>query len=426
MTKIKLYNPLDYQFKLHKRLCNNNYSGLKYTTVVSGRQNGKSTCMLSQSVYWALSSKSKIFYITLTYKLSKNFYKKIIDRLPPEVIKSSNSSDLIIEFQNGSILQFLSCESGDSLRGLNCEYMIIDEAAFVNEDFFNYVLKQFLIVTGKQLVLVSTPNGKKGFFFNYYLKGLNSQNNDKYKTFIWKSTDSPLISKDEMEEAKKSLPDNIFKQEYLCEFLDNATGVFKNIEECIIKSPQHTTEYYAGIDVGRNEDYTVLTILNENREVCDILRINMDDWDNIANKIVEKLNTYNIKKCLVEINGVGDVFYDLLEKKLSNKNILLEFLTTNESKRMIIENLIVNFQNKEIGIPNNDELILELGNFRQFFTRTKKITYEAAAGLHDDCVMSLAMANYAYNTYHSIKLESTNVIRQREHHINKKSIYSRL
>ncbi len=73
-----------------------------------------------------------------------------------------------------------------------------------------------------------------------------------------------------------------------------------------------TISYYAGIDSGRNSDYTVITIVGSDGIVYNISRFRRIDWREIARQVGRVLNTYRPKATLIEVNGVGDVFFDLL------------------------------------------------------------------------------------------------------------------
>jgi hypothetical protein len=160
----------------------------------------------------------------------------------------------------------------------------------------------------------------------------------------------------------------------------------------------------AGIDVGRNNDYTVLTVMNGSN-VVHISRMNNDSWENIISNIIKDLKRFNPSTIAVEVNGIGDVFYEDFSKACKQEGItnslvgikchLLPWVTSNQSKNTIIENLINDFSKKTISIPDNKDLLFELENFEASFSKLSRcIKYEARSGLHDDMVMSLAIANY--------------------------------
>ena len=83
---------------------------------------------------------------------------------------------------------------------------------------------------------------------------------------------------------------------------------------------------------------------------------------------------------------------------LNNKNLIQPFTTTVKTKPEIIEDLILSFQEKTISIPDNDWLKMELESYTFNYSKvTRKVTYSAPTGLHDDGVMSLAICNHSFN-----------------------------
>ena len=108
----------------------------------------------------------------------------------------------------------------------------------------------------------------------------------------------------------------------------------------------------------------------------------------------------NLKSVLVELNSIGQVYYDSLLNLVDvNKRVLVEgFQTSNDSKREIIENIIQAFNKDEIGIIDDENLKRQLEHYQIEKTKTG-YTYNAPRGFHDDYVMSLAICyNAANNT----------------------------
>ena len=98
-----------------------------------------------------------------------------------------------------------------------------------------------------------------------------------------------------------------------------------------------------------------------------------------------------LRRVKIEKNSMGKLFYDMLKRQVS-QGLLLPFVTSNESKREIVESLISAFQTGEIQIPNEPELIKELQHYAMEKTPSGKYTYNASENYHDDFVISLALA----------------------------------
>tara|TARA_R100001463_G_scaffold91346_1_gene146043 strand:+ start:1974 stop:3182 length:1209 start_codon:yes stop_codon:yes gene_type:complete len=389
---IKLYKPHPKQREIHDAL----ETDIKYCVVSIGRQFGKTLFAENQAVKWGLENKNwKVGWISPTYKQAKKVFKEIAKALADCIyVIGVNRGDLVIEFNNGSIIQFYSAEAYDSIRGETFDALICDEFAFFKPEAWNEVLKATVLVRGKKVLILSTPKGKNQFYNLFNL----AEHNSNYISFRGSSYDNPFIDPEEIREAERNLPTHVFKQEYLAEFLDNGSSVFRNIQECV-KSSVNTSSLYAGIDLGRSDDYTVLTIVDSNNIEVYSERWRHMEWSTIINNIVEQLNKYR-PNTLVESNGAQDAIFEQIRNKVAyNKNSIQPFVTTSKSKQNIVEDLIVKFENKDIGIIGYDWQINELEVFTyEYNLKTRAIKYSAPVGLHDDYVMSRAITNHALKT----------------------------
>lgn len=370
----------------------------KYFVVSIGRQFGKTLLGENQALKWAVENSWKIGWVSPTYKQCKKVFKEVIRAMGKNpFITSANHSDLVLNFTTGSTMLFYSAEAYDSIRGETFDALVGDEVAFWKPEAWNEVLKATVLVKGKKVLLLSTPKGKNQFYtlFN------QSINNDNYHSFYGTSFDNPFIERSEIEDARRMLPDHIFRQEYLAEFLDDASSVFRNIKECI-DTGEETRTLFAGVDLGRADDYTVLTIVDQNNRELFSERWRHLEWSTIINNVVTQLNKYK-PNVLIESNGAQDAIFEQIRDKVNyNKSKVKPFVTTSKSKQAIVENLIVAFENKEIGILGKDWQISELEAFTyEYNLKTRQIKYSAPTGLHDDYVMSRAITNEAHKTMKS-------------------------
>ena len=120
---------------------------------------------------------------------------------------------------------------------------------------------------------------------------------------------------------------------------------------------------------------------------------------------IKKIDTTKIKKVVAETNSIGEVYLSLLKKDIKSvySGDIVEFTTSNTSKREIIENLVAEIGKGNITLYENDEQRREFSAYAMEITPTGKITYNAPYGLHDDIVMASAMA---INTMRKTKTKS--------------------
>ncbi len=371
--------------------------GIKYIIANCGRQVGKSFLGMNILLKWVLEDNNSIgMWVAPIFAQSKKVFQELALSLANSgLTKSVNKSDLTITFINGSIIYFRSAEREDNLRGNTLTYLVIDEAAYIKNNVWSEVLRATILVKGKKVLFLSTPKGRN-WFYEMAMRG-DSEDYPQYKTIKASSFDSPYISEEELTDAKNSLPDGIYRQEILAEFLDDGGEVFSSLEiSSVLNSyPPFVSgeRYYAGLDIGRANDYTVLTILNSNGDVVNIYRERQNSWNIIVSEVIKVLRIYNAR-CLIEINGVGDPVYEQIKKQYPNVE---PFVTTNDSKQNIIEELIMTMNENKIKLPSKDlnpDLYKELSVFTyEYSPKTRRVKYGAPNGFHDDMVMSLAMAN---------------------------------
>jgi hypothetical protein len=383
MATIKGYKPHEKQRLIHHSINNEPY---KYYVLNIGRQFGKTMLGINQMLYWAINHKGcNIAWVTPIYKQSK----KVFDEMEGVTARSGlfqyNRSDLTITGL-GSKIQFFSGERPDNIRGNTFDYLIIDEYAFTRAELWSEVLSATVLVKGKKVIFISTPKGKNHF----YKISLQPNYDERYKYFHYTSFDNPMIDPNDLEERKRNLPSHIFEQEYLAKFIDNASGLFKNVDQSVFEGTENKGNLYGGLDIGRADDYTVLTILNSNYEMIYVNRWRHLEWSKIIDEVSEVIKHYNAK-VMVEVNNQGDVFFEMLQNRIYNH--VEPYVTSVKSKPIMIEDLSVLFENKEIKVLNQNWLIDELNAFTYVYNeKTRRVQYGAPQGVHDDGVMSLALA----------------------------------
>jgi hypothetical protein len=379
---VTLYNPHQNQVKIHNSINNESY---KYYVLNIGRQFGKTMLAMNQVYYWAFNNRSvKIAWVSPIYKQAKKVFDEMVLAFADSNLIKSNASELIITLSNGSTIQFFSSERYDNIRGFTFDYLVCDEFAFMAEQAWSEVLRATVLVKGKKVLLISTPKGKNHFYNLFNLDSVNPQ----YKSFKMTSYDG-LASKDEIDGARLTLPENIFKQEYLAEFVDNGAGVFK---ELTINNTPSPGKYYAGIDLGRADDYTVLTILNDLGQMVYCDRWRHQNWQYIVNNVASKLMEYKAT-AYVEVNSIGDVVIEQIRSQWSKVE---PFYTNAKSKQDAVEALQVAIQNKQFTCLDIDWLRKEFDIFGyEYNHKTRSIKYSAPNGFHDDGVMSCCFAYQA-------------------------------
>lgn len=372
---------------------------IKYLICCWSRQSGKSVFAELMLIEYLFKKNSFNAYVSPTFQLGRKVYKEIITLLEPtNIVKKANASTLTIETVFGSTLQFFSVEAYTAIRGFTVSgVLILDEAAYYpdvlpnGEEIWGNVIFPITKARCKKTIIISTPQGKRGFFYDFYCMALNKEKN--YGCLTKTIYDDDLVTKEQIEEIKKVTPLLAFQQEFECRFLDSSLTFFNGFEECFEDIEHSYSKTWIGIDLsGDGKDETILTKINERDEVEQY--VIEGTLDIKYRKIADIINSStNLQGALIEINGLGSPMYNEIRKLVKHKHKLGEWTTTNTTKNEIISNLAVSIANKDIHFNKEDtQLFSQFGTFICKFTKSGNMTFEAKDGKKDDRIMSLAIA----------------------------------
>lgn len=355
-------------------------------------------------------------YISPTFSQGKKVFAELCQLLEGSgIIKKANAADLKIESIYGSTLKFFSMESSTAIRGNTVSgILVMDEAAFFptqlpsGEDPYYNVIYPIIKARKPKVLVISTPNGRQGMYYDLYLKAFNEEKG--YKQITASIYDDDLITKEEIEDLKRGYPPLAFQQEFEVQFLDNALTVFPNFSNCF-GGVYSGGKCWIGIDPSSvGEDNTILTVVNELNEVR---QHKIDgDLDHKYDQLAKWINYYNPVSTYIESNSIGEVMKNEIAKKLKRKSNFYSFATTNETKKQYISLLAVAIANNEIHFEDSNKLLYsELGTFTFKMTKGGNITYAARDGYHDDTVTSLGICLQCREDFQYKSINKDNFIR---------------
>ena len=214
----------------------------------------------------SLVPNSNILIMSPNYALSQisfDLQRNLIKHFDLEVAKD-NAKDKVIELTNGSTIRMGSVNQVDSCVGRSYDLIIFDEAALADgRDAFNVALRPTLDKDNSKAIFISTPRGKNNWFSDFFYRGFS----DEFKE--WASIratykDNPRMSETDIAEARKSMSEAEFRQEYEADFNTYEGQIWNfNHEECIGNFDEIDTskmDIFAGLDVGYR-DPTALCVI---------------------------------------------------------------------------------------------------------------------------------------------------------------------
>jgi hypothetical protein len=374
----------------------------KYVTFLASRRIGKSLIAKCWAVSKCVGEKCNVGFIVPTGDLARKFIREIVENLRGSgVVSGSNTVDKFIAFKNGSLLYFHSAEAWGRGAG-NYKYLIADETAFMDTETWQAIFQPWTL-EAKKVLFISTPCGVGGIFYEMYNKGL-SECSKRYVSYKCTLEESGLYDEETIKEIKDTTPARIYAQEYMCEFISGGISAFGNYEARLTSTPgEATNTLYAGIDFsGANSgtDSTVLTVVNERFETVLCKSYQYGNTKTLE-EIAHTLSALKVKHCYAEENSMGAISIEVI-KNAGFKNVS-GFITTNESKRNIVEFVIRNFEQGKGTIPNDQVTKVQFGNFIMDYTKSGKVTYRNANdNLHDDRVISYCLASWCAKQFNKV------------------------
>lgn len=301
-----------------------------------------------------------------------------------------NDSELAIYYKNGSIQRFVGCEDIDKHRGINPIDVVFDEYSEMDERIWTAIIQPVLRENKGTATFIFTPKGK-----NHSWKLLQMAKDDPENWYVSVKSvkDTEALTEQDIEEAKRNTPEDLFNQEYMCEFLDGAGAFFRRIKESLHVTPPKadpTRRYQMGVDLAKYQDYTVLTVLDLNTfQVVEQERFNQIDYTLQKSKIEAMYLRYFKPLIYMDSTGVGEPIYD----DLCKRGLRVEpFKFTEQSRKDLLTNLQLLLEQGKIKIPEDETLINELQSFQYTLKEGGKVKIQVPDGLHDDMVFSLALA----------------------------------
>lgn len=359
--------------------------------VANGRRWGK-TYMSGVYSLTCADFGAAVAWVVPTYKNSRPVWRFAESQVTQVSGVSVHKSDRIITFPSGGWLGVYSADNDVGLRGESFDVVIIDEAAQVSEETYSDVILPTLADRNGRLLMISTPKGRN-WFWREWMRGQSDNKQIAAFTAPTSANPSPNIRK-AFEMARDRVSERTFKQEWLAEFVDDGGGVFRNVRPCAIAErvneplPNHT--YVAGLDWALSNDYTVLSIIDAtDKALVYIDRFNGIDYSLQRERIRATCERFNVRVVVAEENAMGKPNNDML-RRMGVK--VRDFTTTATTKADIIEELAASFERGAIKIINDPILIGELEAYESERGPSGGVKYNAPQGMHDDMVMSLALA----------------------------------
>lgn len=361
----------------------------RFKVVDAGRRFGKTRLGVNECLGVA-SQGGRAWWVAPSYKMSEVGWRplrQIGNKLGAEV----RLVDRSITLPNGGEVVVRSADNPNSLRGEGLDFVVLDECGYMQGDAWSSVLRPALSDRQGKALFISTPKGRN-WFWRLWTKGRDA--GDEWQSWRFPTSANPYVPASEIEAARQELPERIFQQEYLAEFIDDAGGVFRGVMDAATAIEQSQAVpghgYIYGIDWGKYQDFTVMTVLDaEMHSMAYMDRFNQIDYAIQMDRLKALCERFPPRSIIAERNSMGDP----LVEQLTRAGLPVQpFTTNNASKQQAIDALALAFERQEITILPDPVLIDELQAYEMERLPSGMLRYSAPAGMHDDTVIALALA----------------------------------
>lgn len=224
------YHPRPAQAQIHPQL-----ESHRFSVLVTHRQLGKTVCAVNHLLKKALQNTRphpRYFYIAPFLKQAKmiawDYVKRYSAPLPGVAV---NEAELCVKLPGGARIWVCGADNPDALRGTYADGVVLDEYAQIKPDVFTEIIRPMLLSREGWAVFMGTPKGQNAFFelFNRAQKAAQKEPG-VWWVGVFRADESGVIAPGELERLRRETPENIFRQEYLCDFTASAENVLVPID----------------------------------------------------------------------------------------------------------------------------------------------------------------------------------------------------
>ena len=378
----------------------------RFNVAACGRQIGKTTLGIERIARAAAYEHWPCAWMAPTYKYLDEVWRALRVVLEPLTVDKSEQQKRLA-LRGGGSVECWSLDDPDAARGRKYRRVVIDEAALVRdlETVWQASIRPTLSVLEGDAWLLSTPKGLD-YFHRLYQYGQDPLE-PEWASWQLPSSASPYISAAEIDAARHELPERIFAQEFLAQFVQlEGAGVFRGVHSVARlepRGPERGHQYVMGVDWARSDDFTVVSVIDASLQQQVLVdRFSKIEYELQTERLHKLASVYKPQQILAESNAMGLPIVERLQR--GYRTVLgdqrpalpiLPFVTTNATKAAAIIDLSVAIENGTLTLLDDPVQTAELLSFESTVLPSGILRYAAPPGGHDDCVIALALAYQA-------------------------------
>ena len=197
----------------------------RWAVIVAHRRCGKTVACINDLIVKALLENKKhaqYAYIAPYYSQAKSVAWRYLERFAEPVMTKSNQSELWVELINGARIRLFGADNPDSLRGNFLDGVVLDEMADMKPSLWGEIIRPLLADRLGWATFIGTPKGHNAFY-DIYNEATKKPN---WYTKVLRADQTNLLPQSELDDAKASMSDNQYEQEFLCSFEAAILGAY--------------------------------------------------------------------------------------------------------------------------------------------------------------------------------------------------------
>lgn len=300
---------------------------------------------------------------------------------------------------NEAELRWLSGTDPQSVIGYTFSTLITDESQKISDEVWNKIYPT-LSVRKARVISFGTPDitPDQSWYRANFVRGGDPLYADHH-SFSVTAFESPWIADDEIKRAQDEMTEREFRMLYLAEWPDEEGIVFRGWRSAMMPTPpvfDPTRRHIMSVDFGLIDDFTVVMLgESSTRTVIKMERFREGASIPTYDKIQDMWEAWGHPKIYADGQGYGKPMCEELRAR-GMRVVDAKFTVANKMPNVL--RLAADMEHRRIQFPGWQELTSELDAYVFQTTPSGKITANAAAGYHDDCVTSLIMLNVGFHT----------------------------
>ena len=384
----------------------------RFKVIAAGRRTGKSRLAAWKLIIEGLQCKrGHVFYVAPTQGQARDIMWQTLLEVGHPVIASSHINNLQIKLVNGATIALKGADRPETMRGVSLSFLCMDEYADMKPEVWEQILRPALADQKGDAMFIGTPMGRNHFYDLFQYASLSKD--EQWKGWHFTSYDNPLLDREEIDAAKKSMSAFSFRQEFMASFEAAGGELFKEEHVKFVEEEPDEGQFYIAVDLAgfaeveksttktNRLDQTAIAVVKAGTEGWWVADIIHGRWgvEKTARKIFEAVRDYQPVAVGIEKGALKNAVYPYLNDimKKNQRFFRIEELTHGNKRKIdrIVWALQGRFEHGKIKLNKGEWNAPFLDELFQFPNKL----------VHDDLIDALAYIDQLAQVAYAIDYE---------------------